>query len=206
DVLSFNVADGTSTPFVSGLNFATSVTVDRFTHRVDMLSSTFSGAAEDKSVHQFTPIDRLVAGGTSAKSDCVHEFYGVQLVGKAAECTDGAACDADGQLNDSCLFPIGFCFNVADPTLSQCSAIDSVTALSLSAKPASAALTSAIKGVQSGLPLSGSHCAFSDGYAVPVKATPAGLKDGKASIKVQTTTADGRKDTDTLKLVCKPAP
>ncbi|MEO8603150.1 MAG: hypothetical protein ABI629_11295 [bacterium] len=206
DVLSFNVADGSSTTFVSGLTFATSVTVDRFTHRVDMLSSTFTGVAEDKSVHQFTPIDRLVAGGSAAKSDCVHEFYGVELVGKAAECTDGAACDADGLVNDSCLFPIGFCINVADPALTECSTADSVTALTLAAKPASAALTNAVATLATGLPLSGSHCAFSDGYALPVKITPAGKKDGKASVKVQATTGDGRKDTDTLKLVCKAAP
>ena len=206
DVVSFNLADSTSTPFVSGLNFATSLTMDPFTHRVDILSSTFTGAAEDKSLHQFTPIDRLVAGGGSAKTDCVHEFYGLALVGKAAECSDGAACDADGVVNDSCLFPVGFCFNVADPALGECSAIDDITELRLTAKPASAALTTAAAALAAGLPLSGTSCAFSDGYALPVKITPAGKKDGKASIKVQAITTDGRKDSDTVKLVCKPAP
>jgi len=206
DVLSFDTSDGSSTSFVSGLNFATSITVDPFTHRVDMLSSTFTGAAEDKSLHQFTPIDRLVAGGGADKTDCIHELYGVQLVGKEAACVDGAPCDADGVVNDSCLFPIGFCFNVADPNLGECATTDDIATLSVAAKPASAALTAAANKLASALPLSGSSCGFSDGYALPVKITPAGKKDGKASIKVQATTADGRKDSDAIKLVCQPAP
>jgi hypothetical protein len=205
DVVSFNPSTGVSTPFVSGLTFATGMTVDPFTHRVQILSSTFSGAAEDKSLHRFTPIDRLVPGSGSPKSECVQEFYGVELVGKDAVCVDGAPCDADGAPNDSCLFPLGFCFNVADPHFADCP-LGTVTEVSLSAKPASAALTHAASAIAAALPLSGATCVFSDGIAVPVQIAGGVKQDGKAQVKVQSSTDDGRKDTDVVKLVCQPAP
>lgn len=206
DVVSFDVATGSATSFVGGLTFATGLTIDPFTERVQILSSTFSGADEDKSLHRFTPIDRLVAGGGSPKSDCAVEIYGVAVDGKTASCVDGAACDADGTVNDSCLFPIGLCFNVADPQLSECSDGDSVAELSLTAKPASAAITGLATAVAAALPISGTTCRFSDGYALPVAQSPAGRKSGKATLKVKSTTGDGRVDTDVVKLVCSPAP
>ena len=206
DVVSFDVGNGSSTTFASGLTFATSMTLDPFTHRVQILSSTFSGADEDKSLHRFTPIDQLVAGGGAAASDCAHEFYGLAVVDKKATCVDGATCDADGAVNGSCLFPIGFCFNVADPDLPECSDADDVIAVELSANPPSAAITATAAAAAGALPVSGSTCLFSDGYALPVKPSPSGPKEGKATVKVKTTTADGRKDSDVAKLVCQPAP
>jgi hypothetical protein len=206
DVVSFDLDDSSSQTFVSGMTFASGMALDPFTNRVQILSSTFSGADEDKSLHRFTPIDQLVEGGGSPASDCAHEFYGLALVGKKAECVDGAACDGDGAANGSCLFPIGFCFNVADPDLPECSDADDVTEVELSANPPSAAVTASAAAVAAALPVSGSTCLFSDGYALPVKQSPSGAKDGKATVKLKTTTADGRKDTDVAKLVCKPAP
>jgi hypothetical protein len=206
DVVAFDIGTGGSTPFVSGLTFASGMTVDPFTHRVQILSSTFSGADEDKSLHRFTPIDRLVAGGGASKSDCAVEIYGLEVDGKTATCVDGAACDADGTVNDSCLFPVGLCFNVADPDLADCNSGDEVSELSLSAKPASAAITALASAIGAALPLSGSSCRFSDGYALPVAQSPAGKKNGKATLKVKSTTGDGRVDTDVVKLVCAPAP
>jgi hypothetical protein len=173
---------------------------------VQILSSTFSGADEDKSLHRFTPISRLAAGGGAAKSDCAVEIYGVEVVGNTAACVDGAACDADGAVNDSCLFPIGLCFNVADPDLSDCSDAEDVTELTVSAKPASAAVSALAASLGGALPIAGTTCRFSDGYALPVKQTPAGRKDGKATLKVKARTGDGRTDSDTVKLVCTPAP
>jgi hypothetical protein len=206
DVVSFNIADGSQIPFASGLTFASGMTIDPFTHRVQILSSTFSGADEDKSLHRFTPIDQLVAGGGSSKSDCAVELYGLQVVGKVAECVDGAPCDVDGAENDSCLFPVGLCFNVADPDLTDCSDADDVTEVALTAKPASAAITATANAITAALPITGTTCRFSDGYALPVVQSAAGKQDGKATLKVKSRTGDGRTDTDTIKLVCKPAP
>lgn len=207
DVKSFNLADSTSTPFVGGLNFAGGMTVDPFTGRVQILSSTFMGADEDKSLHRFTPVSELVAGGGATASDCIHEAYGVQVVDGTAVCTDGAACDGDGAVNDACSFPLGFCFNVTDPALADCATDSNLTELSISAKPVSAAIAGAAAQAIASLPLAGGSCVFSDGLYVPVKVTGSGAKkEGKAKVKVKAAVADGRKDTDTVKLVCQPAP
>jgi hypothetical protein len=207
DVVSFNPSDGTSVAFVSGLNFASGMSVDPFTHRVQMLSSTFSGADEDKSLHRFTPIDQLSAGSGSPATECVHEAYGLQGVDGTAACTDGAPCDNDGTVNDACLFPVGFCLNVSDPNFTDCSTGSNVTDVSISAKPASAAISAAAAKISAALPSAGPTCVFSDGYLVPVAITGSGTKkDGKAKLKVKAEAADGRKDTDSFKLVCHPAP
>jgi hypothetical protein len=205
-VVSFDPATGSSTPFVTGLTFASGMTVDPLTHRMQVLSSTFTGADEDKSLHRFTPIDQLTAGGGSASSDCVHEAYGLQVVDGTATCTDGAPCDADGIANGSCLFPVGFCFNVADPSLTDCDTSSNVSDVAITAKPSSTAIADAAARVSALLPLSGSSCVFSDGYAVAIKIAGTTKKDGKAKLKVKTSTADGRTDSDTFKLVCHPAP
>ncbi|MBX3026667.1 hypothetical protein KF840_17315 [bacterium] len=206
DVVSFDIATGSSVPFAGGLTFASGMTVDPFTHRVQILSSTFTGAAEDRSLHRFTPIDRLLAGGGASKSDCAVELYGLAATGKTATCVDGAACDADGTVNDSCLFPIGLCFNVADPNLSDCSDGDTIAELRLDAKPASAAIATLARSIDAALPIGGTTCQFSDGYALPVGQSGGGKKDGKATLKVKARTGDGRVDTDVVKLVCSPAP
>jgi hypothetical protein len=205
-VVSFNPGTATSTPFISGLSFATSTTVDPFTHRVQVLSSTFTAAAEDKSLHRFTPIDQLSPGNGSPSSECLHEAYGLQVVDGTATCTDGAACDSDGTVNDACLFPVGFCLNIADPNLTDCSTGSNVTEIAISAKPDSAAITTAAAQIGAALPLSGPSCFFSDGVRIPVKIAGATKKDGKGKLKVKATAADGRKDSDTYKLVCHPAP
>jgi hypothetical protein len=207
DVVSFDTSTGASIPFVSGLNLASGVAVDPFTHRVQILSSTFTGAAEDKSLHRFTPIDQLTPGNGKSKTECLHEAYGLKLVDGDAVCVDGAPCDNDGKVNDACLFPVGFCLNVADLNFLDCSSGMAITAASITALPASPAITAVTKQLTSALPLSGSSCFFSDGYYVPVKVAASGTKKaGKAKLKVKVAAADGRKDTDTLKLVCQPAP
>lgn len=200
DVVSFNPADGSSIPFASGLTFASGMTVDSFTGRVQILSSTFSAADEDKSLHRFTRTDRLVAGGGSPASDCLHEFYGIELVGKEAACTDGAACDGDGEANGICHFPIGFCVNVDDPDLPECGG-DTISELRIEGKPFSPALAAAASATP---PFAAATCLFSDGYALPLKTTGSGVKANKATVKVQAVSLDGRKDTDVVKLVCLP--
>lgn len=210
DVVAFD-AGGTPSPLVSGLNFATGVSVDEFTGRVEILSSTFIPTDEDRSIHRFTPIDRLVPGRGSSRTECLHELYGVRLVAPApgkpatkAICTDGDACDADGVENDRCVFPIGFCLGVADPNFPECNAaaIDSFAA---SVKPNPLDAGSAVAAVQAALPLSGPSCFFSDGVTVPVKVTASGKKAGSGKVTVKAS-AGADVDTDNLSLVCNPAP
>jgi hypothetical protein len=208
DVVAFDVSTGASTPFIGGLTFTTGISINPFTQRVEVLSSTFSGATEDKSIHRFTPVSRLAAGKGSAAKECIHELYGVELdPSGAAVCTDGAACDADGVVNDRCLFPVGFCFNVSDPALAACTTSSPVVAASSSSGPASVAIQTAAAAVAGALPLDGPSCFFSDGLLVAVKTTGSGTKKpGKGKVQIKAETADGRKDSDTFKLICQPAP
>ena len=81
-----------------------------------------------------------------------------------------------------------------------------MTEIAISAKPDSAAITTAAAQIGAALPLSGPSCFFSDGVRVPIKLAGTTKKDGKAKVKVKATAADGRKDSDTYKLVCHPAP
>ena len=205
-VVSFNPGTGMSSPFISGLTFTGGLAVDPFTHRVQVLSSTFTGADEDKSLHRFTPIDQLSAGNGSSSSECLHEAYGLNVVDGTATCTDGAACDSDGVVNDSCLFPVGFCLNVDDANFSDCDTGSNITEVVIAAKPDSTAITAAAAKLSAALPLTGTSCFFSDGLRVSVKIAGTSKKDGKAKVKVKATAADGRKDSDSFKLVCHPAP
>ncbi len=209
DVVAFDLG-GVSAPLVQGLTFATGSTVNDFTGRVELLSSTFSGADEDKSIHRFVPVDRLVAGSGSEKTECIQEFYGLELVGspaKDAVCIDGDACDADGLVNDRCTFPVGFCFNIDDPAFPDCDDSADVTEVSVKAKPFSPALQNTVDVMAASLPVGGPSCFFSDGYVVPVKITGSGAKkDGKAKLTIKSWTSDNRKDSDNVKLVCQPAP
>jgi len=208
DVVSMDPSTGATTPFASGLTFATGATLQPFTHRVEMLSSTFAALDEDKSLHRFTRIDNLVPGRGSPKTECMHEFYGLAAPdGKSAICTDGAACDADGVVNDRCSFPVGFCFNVEDPDFAECDNGGAVSSLKVTASPFSPAVADAVVGFTAQLPFAGSTCVFTDGIVVPVKISGSGAKkDGKGKVQVKTETDAGQKDSDSLKLVCQPAP
>lgn len=208
DVVSIDPVSGADTPFISGLTFANGITVHPFTGRIEILSSTFANLDEDKSLHRFTRIDRLVAGPGAAKNTCVHEYYGIESAdGKSAVCTDGDACDADGVVNDRCTFPIGFCLNVEDPNLAGCDTGNALSAFRVTTSPFSPAVADAAAALVAQLPISGSTCAFTDGVVVPVKITGSGgRKPGKGKVQVRAQTNGGQKDTDNLKLICQPAP
>ena len=212
DVVSIDVSAPAFTPFISGLTFAGAISVDPFTRRIEILSSTFTGADEDKSIHRFTPIDGLVRGGGSAKTDCLVELYGIELVPKApgrparqAICVDGEACDADGEANDRCLFPVGFCVNVDDPSLPDCNSANPIVAFEASAKPFSASVADTQASAATELPLASSSCLYSDGVTVPVKVRPNGKRGGKATVYASAESSDGRTDRDRVTLVCEPA-
>jgi hypothetical protein len=217
DVVSLDPATGALEAFAGGLTFATGVDVDEFTGRVAVLSSTFSfpdPVAEDLSIHRFTPIERLVAGGGPADKNCIAEFYGVELVpakpgkpAKLAICVDGAACDADGLANGSCLFPVGLCLAVSDPALPECSTEGVATFELKKVIPESAAMDTLASAIVASLPMSSATCAFSDGVEVPLGTTRSGApKAGKGLIKIAATSADAPPitDSDTVRLRCLP--
>ncbi len=217
NVVSLDPASGAVEAFASGLTFATGVDMDPFTGRVEMLSSTFSfpdPVTEDLSVHRFTPVDRLAPGGGAKAKDCIAEIYGAELVAakpgkpaKAAICTDGAACDADRTVNERCLFPIGFCLDVTDPSLPDCDPAGVAGFEVKKVKPASAAIETVAAAIAGALPVASATCAFSDGVEVPVKVGRRGaLKPGKGLVKVKATSADAKpsQDTDTVRLLCLP--
>jgi hypothetical protein len=217
DIVSLEPSTGASTPFASGLTYASGIAVREFTGRVDVLSSTFVSPDppdEDYSVHSFTPIGRLVAGNGASSKNCVSQAYGIELVApapgkpaKKAICTDGAPCDADGQENGQCLFPVGFCLNVDDPALPDCSSAGLASFELKRSSPPSSALETVAAAIQAQLPLSESTCFFSDGITVPVKnaGTPK-EKAGKGLVKTKAASTDAKalKDSDTFKLVCEP--
>lgn len=204
---------GTPVPFVGGLTFASGISVNGFTGRVEILSSTFSvpSVEEDRSIHRFIPVDRLVPGNGAAASECAHEFYGLELVAPApgkkarkAICADGDPCDADGTVNDRCLFPAGFCLEIADSRLPACTP-SPVVDFSVTTKPVNLAVAAAAAAVQNALPVSTPACFFSDGIAVPVTVRPRGKSAGRATLRVKATRANGKKDADAVTLLCAPA-
>ena len=69
--------------------------------------------------------------------------------------------------------------------------------------PALAQATPARWRTAAALPITDAECVFSDGLIVPLKSP---TKAGKAKVKATVVADDGRKDVDTVKLVCNPAP
>ena len=205
--------DGGTSAFAGGLTYATGIHADAFTGRVSILSSTFSGVEEDKSIHRFTPVDRLVAGRGSSRTECTNEIYGIELAArrdgaraKHAICRDGDACDGDGVAIDCCLFPVGFCLSIDAARLADCTPAG-VSAFSVKSRPGTGWFEETVTRVAADLPLTSAACYFSDGLTVPLKVKAAGKRPGKARLKVKA--ADNgdrrRKDRDSVKFMCLPA-
>jgi hypothetical protein len=70
----------------------------------------------------------IIGGGGRAKTDCLAVFdVPVDLPQRRWICTDGDACDGDGEINGECVFPVAVCANSTfDPscTLQGVAAID----------------------------------------------------------------------------------
>jgi hypothetical protein len=214
DVLSIDVVTGAIEPFVSGLTFATGISVAPVSGRVELLSSTFAGLPEDSTVHRFTPRANLFTGKGPDKKNCLSEIYGIELApikpgkpAKHAVCVDGEACDADGVANGTCRFPVGFCFNVVDDRLPECGSPGLVEFELKKMLPEVQTIADVVTEVRSSLPVLTETCFFSDGIDVPVKTTKKGAKDGKGMVKVKSTSSGAKpiKDNDKIKLVCRPA-
>jgi len=216
DVVAMDPVTGTASAIVSGLTFATGVDVDEFTGRVSLLSSTFVPNDEDLSIHRLVDKSRLLAGKGSEKAECMVEFYGAELVpsspgkrAKRAVCVDGEACDGDGAVNDVCVFPVGVCVNVDDPRFPKCDSAGIAEFVVKKSKPESPEVAVLAAAVAADLPIEGERCYFSDGMRVPVKlGKNDARKDGKGKLKwrARGIGKNPRKDTDKLKMTCRPAP
>lgn len=215
-VLAMDPVGGATAALVDGLSFATGVDVDAFTGRLNLLSSTFVPTDEDRTLHRFVRKDRLIPGRDSAKRECVSELYGAELVAKkpgkkpkVAICRDGAACDGDGAANDECVFPLGVCFNVVDDRFPECTSGDVSLLVVKKQKPRNESIDALVADVQSDVPVAGERCYFTDGFRVPLKFTGKGVrKEGKGKLKLKTRAMGATKevkDTDKLKMVCRPA-
>jgi hypothetical protein len=142
----------------------------------------------------------------------LHEFYGIELVpaepgepARRAICVDGQPCDADGQVNDRCVFPIGFCLNVDDPRFPMCETVNPIVSFEASAKPFSAAVAVARETAAAALPIPAPNCFYSDGVTVPVINGASGKRSGKGQVSALARSSDGRTDRDQAILVCAPA-
>ncbi len=216
--------DGMVRPMVTGINgggasdaFGGGLNVNDFTGRIDFLASTFTGADDDKSIHRLVNVDRLVEGGGNPSTDCAMEIYGLQLAPTAsgkpshtAICTDGDACDADGQADGTCTFPIGVCLNVQDYRLNGECAPTGVAAVQLLAvSPESDEMQALVNAVSAAVPAADGACFFSDGMKVALGMTSSGEpRRGRGVLRLRAVMngEHSRKDTDTIKLVCEPAP
>ncbi len=215
DVVKVDTTDGSQSLLATGLTFATGAERSEFTGRVQVLSSTFVPEIEDLRIHKFVSIDKLVAGKGSQKTECMSEFYGVELVpvkpgkkAKLAICEDGAACDSDGLVNDVCTYPLGLCLNVDDILYPKCSATQVSSVALKKAKPASAALDTVIASIAVAIPVTQPGCFFSTGFEVPVKIKKNGTKkhgQGMVKIAVERDDAKPSKDVDVLTMRCLPA-
>jgi hypothetical protein len=204
DVVAFD-DDGTARPFVGGLTFASGVTINRFTGRVEILSG-FSGTDEDRSIHRLIPVDRLVAGRGRRLTECAAEVYGLELTAaRDAACVDGAPCDADGTVNDTCLFPVGICLNIDDPDIPECVLTSPATSASVRTAPFNASLKAAAAELAAALPEQNAACSFSDGVAVPVRSTKQGKVAGLTRVRLEVVLGTGEKDVDRFRLICEPA-
>jgi len=208
--------EGTGTQLVAGLNggtpfdaFGGGVSVDEFTGRIDFLASSFSGADDDRSVHRLIPIDRLLTKGGDPETDCVMEFYGVELVARAegqparaAICTDGAPCDADGRVDGGCTFPLALCFNVSDPRLPECTPSSVANVKLVRGLPEGAGAEAMVGEAIAELPTSESMCVFSDGIRIELR--DGGMRRAKGRVKVRAS-GGGVSDIDNVRLICEPA-
>jgi len=122
-------------------------------------------------------------------------------------CVDGTACDLDGACNNSCLFNISVCINIAGEegctppgTLDSLKAKGNVTGV----KGASGKIV-----IDTSQLLEGSVCGAFIDVTIPLKESKKETKSNKAKVKLQAKAPKGikpKKDKDKFDFVCEPAP
>jgi hypothetical protein len=188
---------GAVTEIASGYGFTGALAIDGPSGQIASLD--FGLAAIDT----LTPIAGLTPGGGSrSKKECQVEWWGgsPDLSSKGFpksrwSCSDGAACDRDGDADGTCTFLVGACFAVVDPRLTQCPAatVDSVAVTSGKAPAAAASLQTAVDAV---LPAAEAACSRPTIVTVPL--------GRKVTIGIKSIVGGSRGDRDRLSLRCRP--
>jgi hypothetical protein len=147
-----------------------------------------------------------VPGRGRRATECVAEVYGLDRnTARDAICVDGAPCDADGKVNDTCVFPLGICINIDDADILDCAPTAAVASASVTTNPFSASAQAMVAELTAALPEADATCAFSDGIAVPVRNTQQGKMRGLNRLRLEVVLDTGQKDTDRFRLICEPA-
>ncbi|MFT4570192.1 MAG: hypothetical protein ACI8TX_001421 [Hyphomicrobiaceae bacterium] len=196
--------------------FGGALDVDQRTGRVTFLASTFTGDPIDRSIHTLTRIKELepgvgVPGGS--RTECLLEFYGVEFIEPVlnqrldiSECRDGDPCDADGVVNDVCVFPAGFCVGVKDSRFRRCAPLVIGSVELLSGGPDE--LAEAVARANAELPIEGGgRCFTSDGVSIPLKITKRGFRrtqTKRVRMRVLASPPSLRTDRDEMRLRCLP--
>jgi polyvinyl alcohol dehydrogenase (cytochrome) len=156
-------------------------------------------------------------GGGKEQTDCFAELSRVHpnapfpVPGKAKQkpktevrCFDGdAGCDLDGEVNDSCVFPLDVCLYNADPNLPACapSPVGSVKVKAKKSIDGGAGLQAAVDAL---LPAASGVCTAGSTVEVPLKVKKNGTrKSARVTVSVKTG-ADAGKDSDKIRLTCMP--
>jgi len=136
-------------------------------------------------------------GGGPPATDCFLAFGGV--TGKLVACTDGdPACDLDGAIDGTCTFGVTACTNVA---------VGACAATPLDAPPTATAKGTGAESfvaAVAALATTTQACTAPGLVKLAIATSPVKLKPAKVTLRT-TAVAGGKKDKDTLKLVCNPA-
>jgi hypothetical protein len=216
--------DGRVRKIATGLGdpepFGGSVDTDPITGRATFLASSFSGAEGDRSLHHLIRVNELEPGAFIPLRDdteCLLEFYGVDFEPfelnqrvDIAECVDGdPSCDADGIVNDECVFPVGFCVGVKDNRYRRCAPLE-VAEIELLSEGREELLEPLAR-AQAALPIEPGigRCFVSEGVTVPLKITKRGIRRPQrlaVRMRVLAAPPSMRTDRDEMRLGCLPPP
>ncbi len=174
--------------------------------------------ASSRSVWADCSTGGCIPGGGSATTDCYAQFFGAglrlnvpffdpteseQKEPKEVRCLDGdVGCDRDGTANGSCRFNVDLClFDAGAPGTCTPPTIDAVAVSVKNTVQDASELQAAVDAL---LPAGAPICTSGQVVDVPLKAVSAGQKKNRAKVKVKAVGADGKKDADSLQLVCLP--
>jgi hypothetical protein len=153
------------------------------------------------------PGDCPVRGGGRPTADCLAEYFGLVDApaagsSRAIRCQDGAACDRDGTVNNSCTFNVQVCLNQDDPALTQCTAkgVDSFTI-----RTRDTDLLALQDKVRALLPSSESVCSEVQPITVALGGSPNHPRPRGRLIR-SLTSGTGGTDLDQISLACLPPP
>ncbi len=182
----------------SGFSFTTGIDSDPVSGQVAVIDSCWPTPCT--TITTLTPITALTDADRGTK-DCSIAFFGgeseVSASGRVKPswaCSDGAACDRDGEADGTCTFLVGTCAAIAE--IDGCTP-DEVDAVEISRAPkvgGSSALPELTTAVEALLPTSTARCSA----AVPISVDQGDV----ARIKIKARASGKVIDADNLKLRC----